>query len=136
MDILTVPAESSLWNLYRVRLLNDSELGELGDSWGKKDFIIIATNDVIIATVTIIAILVVVIMSSPSSSCLYRNQSAYMLSRVDVRAKLLCDRVQPHQHLENKTMVVILRVKDLAEEEEYNDDEEVDDDDDDDDDDE
>ena len=58
-----------------------------------------------------------------------------MLSRVDVRAKLLCDRVQPHQHLDDKTMAVILRVKDLAEEEEYNDDEDdVDDDDDDDDD--
>ena len=118
MDILTVPAESSLWNLYRVRLLNDSELGELGDSWGKKDFIIIV----------IIAILTVVIMSSPSPSspCLYRNQSAYMLSRVDVRAKLLCDGVQPHQHLENKTMAVIWRVKDLGEEEEYYDDDDDD----------
>ena len=118
MDILTVPAESSLWNLYRVRLLNDSELGELGDSWGKKDFIIIV----------IIAVLTVVIMSSPSpsSSCLYRNQRAYMLSRVDVRAELLCDRVQPHQHLENKTMAVIWRVKDLGEEEEYYDDDDDD----------
>ena len=45
-----------------------------------------------------------------------------MLSRVDVRAKLLCDRIQPHQHLENKTRAVIWRVKDLGEEEEYDDD--------------
>ena len=45
-----------------------------------------------------------------------------MLSRVDVRAKLLCDRIQPHQHLENKTRAVIFRLKDLGKEGEYDDD--------------
>ena len=49
-----------------------------------------------------------------------------MLSRVDVRAKLLCDRVQPHQHLDDKTMAVIFRVKYLGEEEEYDDDDDDD----------